>query len=99
MTQEPVALSKKMAQGYVIPIGPVNLVFAVTDGGMVGCGAFDVMVLDKFNLAAARVRSATGSSVSTLADLLAGIVREANAGAEKLGIKVGMTGKDALERM
>ena len=31
MVQEKVKLNKKQADGYVIAIGPVNLVFVVTD--------------------------------------------------------------------
>jgi uncharacterized protein YunC (DUF1805 family) len=41
-----VQLSKKRADGFVIPLGPANLVAIKTDIGMVGCGAFDVAALD-----------------------------------------------------
>jgi uncharacterized protein YunC (DUF1805 family) len=90
-------LTKKQADGYVIALGPVNLVSVVTDVGMVGCGAFDVAALNNFGYPAARVRPAQGSSISTIEDLLQGIVKEANPSAEKLGLKVGQTGREALE--
>ena len=99
MLHKKVPLTNKQAEGYVIPLGPVNLVNVVTDVGMVGCGAFDVAALDKFNYPAARVKSAKGGSITTLDDLLAGIVKEANAVASKLGVKVGMSGREALEKM
>jgi len=99
MNIEKVQLSNKTAEGYVIPLKDVNLVFAKTAVGMVGCGAFDVMALDKFGYPAVRVRPATGTSIRTIDDLLNGLVREANAAANKCGVKEGMTGKEALELM
>jgi uncharacterized protein YunC (DUF1805 family) len=90
-------LTRKQADGYVIALGPVNLVSVVTDVGMVGCGAFDVAALNNFGYPAARIRPAQGSSISTIEDLLQGIVKEANPAAEKLGLKVGQTGREALE--
>ena len=35
-------LTRKQADGYVISLGPINLVNAVKDTGMIGCGAYDV---------------------------------------------------------
>jgi uncharacterized protein YunC (DUF1805 family) len=99
MLQQKVKLSQKQAEGYVIPIGAINLVFAVTDKGMVGCGAFDVAALNNFNYPAARVKSQSGKPVATIEDLLEGTVKEANAGAARLGISIGMSGRDALERL
>jgi len=46
MIHAKVKLSKKEADGYIIPLGKLNLVNAVTDVGMVGCGAFDVAALN-----------------------------------------------------
>ena len=97
MDHETVELAGKQAHGYVIPLGPVNLVLVVTDKGMVGCGAFDVMALSSFGYPAARVRPSKGSSISSIEDLLNGIVKEANPAAEKLGVKIGMSGREALD--
>jgi uncharacterized protein YunC (DUF1805 family) len=69
----------------------------VTDVGMVGCGAFDVMALNSFDYPAARVRPACSSSISTIDELLDGIIKEVNPAAEKLGVKIGQTGREALE--
>ncbi|MFB3764891.1 MAG: YunC family protein [Methanotrichaceae archaeon] len=90
-------LKRKQADGYVIPLGPVNLVNVVTDVGMVGCGAFDVIALNNFGYPAAKVRPSQGSSIATIDDLLDGIVKEVNPAAEKLGLKVGITGREALD--
>jgi len=99
LQHEPVMLSHKEAAGFVIPMGPFNLVMVATDRGMVGCGAFDVAALDKFAYPAARVKSASGGAVATVEDVLRGIVKDANEEALKLGIAAGMTGREALERM
>lgn len=97
MEQFKVPLKNSVGNGFVIPIGPVNLVGVVAARGLVGCGAIDVAALEKFGYAAARVRPSSGSSISTLADLLAGVVKDANGEAEGLGVRVGMTGKEALD--
>jgi len=97
MNHAKVKLARKEADGYIIPLGAVNLVNVVTDVGMVGCGAFDVAALNNFGYPAAKVRPAKGSSIATIEDLLVGIIKEVNPAAEKLGLKVGLTGREALE--
>jgi uncharacterized protein YunC (DUF1805 family) len=92
-----VRLSRKRADGFVIPLGPANLVAVKTDVGMVGCGAFDVAALDSFSYPAAKVRPALGPSIADTNDILAGIVKEANRSAMGRGIRTGMTGREALE--
>ncbi len=97
MIHTKVKLSKKEADGYVVPLGKVNLVNVVTDVGMVGCGAFDVAALNNFGYPAAKVRPSQGNTIATIEDLLHGIVKEVNPVAEKLGLKVGISGREALE--
>jgi uncharacterized protein YunC (DUF1805 family) len=97
MNHTKVKLARKEADGYIIPLGAVNLVNVVTDVGMVGCGAFDIAALNNFGYPAAKVRPSQGSSIATIEDLLKGIVKEVNPAAEKLGLKVGLTGREALE--
>jgi uncharacterized protein YunC (DUF1805 family) len=97
MIQEKVPYKDGEAEGYVIPLGPANLVVVVAKRGMVGCGAFDVEALEKFGYPAARVKPTRDSSIATLEDLLLGEIKDANAAAAKLGVKVGMSGKEALD--
>lgn len=97
MKQSEVRLSRKVAHGFVIPLGPANLVAIKTDVGLVGCGAFDVAALDSFSYPAAKVRPAIGPSIVTTDDILTGIVKEANRAAVSRGIINGMTGREALE--
>jgi uncharacterized protein YunC (DUF1805 family) len=96
MIHKKVKLTKKQADGYVIPLGKVNLVNVATDVGMVGCGAFDVAALNNFGYPAAKVKPSRGSSVATIDDLLDGIIKETNEAAAELGIKIGMSGREAL---
>jgi uncharacterized protein YunC (DUF1805 family) len=94
-----IQLTNKQADGYVIPLGKVNIVCVITDIGMVGCGAFDVMALDSFSYPAVRVKSSDGNPIATIDDLQRGIVKEVNTAAAKLGIKIGMTGREALDML
>ena len=57
MEQHKVRLTKKEADGFVIPLGPANLVAIKTDIGMVGCRAFDIAALDSFSYPAAKVQA------------------------------------------
>ena len=97
MELEKVQLTRKVAEGFVIPLGPANLVAVKTDVGMVGCGAFDVAALDSFSYPAAKVRPSLGPSIVDVNDILKGIVKEANRSAMGRGIRTGMTGMQALE--
>lgn len=92
-----VRLSRKKAEGFVIPLGPANLVAIKTDVGLVGCGAIDVAALDSFSYPAAKVRPSIGPSIANTDDILRGIIKEANRSAVSHGIRVGMTGREALE--
>lgn len=97
--QTEIVLKNGTAQGYVVELGAVNLVFAVARHGTLACGAIDVAVLDKFNYAAARVRREDGRPVATLDDLLGAVIREANESAVARGVSAGMGGREALERL
>lgn len=99
MLEELIQLKNSEAAGYVVPLGPVNLVWGVARRGMVGCGAFDVRALEKFGYPAARVRPVGSPSIATLEDLLSGEISETNSGAAAMGIQVGMSGKEALDRL
>jgi uncharacterized protein YunC (DUF1805 family) len=99
MVNEKVQLTSKKADGYVIPLGAINLVMVITNVGMVGCGAFDVDALDGFDYPAARVKSTTGGGIASIDDLLGGEVKDANRAAKALGVQVGMSGREALDRM
>jgi uncharacterized protein YunC (DUF1805 family) len=97
MISQKIALSNRSADGYVIPVGSVHLVFVKTEIGMIGCGAFDVAALERFLVPAAKMKPVSGPSITTIGELLSAQVKEVNAPAAERGIRVGMSGKEALE--
>ncbi|WP_319377838.1 YunC family protein [uncultured Methanocorpusculum sp.] len=78
-------------EGFCLPVPPSNLIFITAPGGFLGCGFFDMRTFARLGMAAVRI-----TGVSTLEELLAGKIAELTESAETLGIKVGMTGYDAL---
>jgi uncharacterized protein YunC (DUF1805 family) len=96
---ERVELSRKTADGYIIPLGTINLVSVVTDSGIVGCGVFDVHAFNALGYPAAKVRKAGEGLIATVDDLLNGIIKEVNESARERGVHIGMSGRDALELM
>ncbi|HOW97902.1 MAG TPA: DUF1805 domain-containing protein [Kiritimatiellia bacterium] len=97
--QETISLEQGRAEGHVSPIGPVNLVWITAPNGMIGCGAFDVVGLERFRYAAARMKGAGGKVIASIEDLLEGEVREANAFAREKGIEAGLSGRAALAKL
>jgi uncharacterized protein YunC (DUF1805 family) len=96
---ERIRLANRDPYGYVIPVGPIRLVAAVTDTGMIGCRAFDIAALQNFGIPAAIIRGNEGVPIGTVEDLLNGAVAEANPEAVRRRIEVGMTGREALDRI
>lgn len=92
-----IILDGKEITGYIIPIGDVNLVFARTMRGLVGCGAIDVIALEKFKIPAAKVRPTAGDSIKNIDDLLSGVVTIANTFARDAGVLQKMSGEQALK--
>lgn len=96
---EQATVDGRSVEVVVLPIGPVKLVYARTEQGILACGAIDPSALEKFGLAVARMRPTTGGSIGSLDDLLAGEVREANALALARGIQPGQSGRVALAKL
>lgn len=99
ITNEVRLIEGRKVQVVVAPIGSVSLVYARTDKGLLTCGAIDPIALNKFGLAAARVKPGASPSIASFDDLLGGTVREANEVAKALGIGEGMKGADALAKL
>ena len=86
-------LNGVLFEGFSLPVPPSNLIFITVAGGFIGCGFFDMHTFDKLRIPAVRI-----TGVSTLEELLAGKISLATVAAEKLGIRIEMTGSDALLR-
>ena len=97
MIHQKIQLKTKKADGYVIPLGALNLVCIITDTGMVGCGAFDIAALDKYGYPCARIKSTSGIPITTIEDLLSNTVVDINDAAARSGITAGLSGREALD--
>lgn len=67
--------------------------------GVVGCGLFDVPVADEFGMAVAIVKGTPQHPLFEPEDILAGRIVSASRAAAKLGVTVGMTGLEAVEKL
>lgn len=67
--------------------------------GVVGCGLFDVPVADEFGMAVAIVKGTPQHPLFEPEDILSGRIVSASRAAAKLGVTVGMTGLEAVEKL
>ena len=78
-------------EGFCLPLPPSKLIFIKTKSGFIGCGFFDMTTFEKLGIPAVKI-----TGVSTLEELLAGKIMYMTESAEKIGIRIGMTGYDVL---
>jgi uncharacterized protein YunC (DUF1805 family) len=69
----------------------------LTAAGMVGCGIYDVKIAGEFGQAVAIARGTPQKPLVEPEDLFEAKIVEMSAPAEKLGIRPGMTGREAVE--
>ncbi|MBN1493045.1 MAG: DUF1805 domain-containing protein [Candidatus Omnitrophica bacterium] len=96
MESKKVKLSNGMAMAYSVPCGPFNIIFATTGKGMVACGAFDVIALEKFNFPAVKLKKDGG--IKTINGLLEAEASIVNKQALGYGVTAGMNGRAVLEK-
>lgn len=89
----------KPATGVSVVWDDGQFVFIVAPKGLVACGAIDVEVLDKFNFAVTVSEGTVEQPLITPDDLLKANVMKLTKKAEELGIKIGMSGKEALDKL
>lgn len=70
-----------------------------TDHGVVGCGIFDTKIAGVFSMAFAIARGTPQHPLVEPEDLLEARIVEVSVPAEKLGVIVGMTGREAVEKL
>jgi uncharacterized protein YunC (DUF1805 family) len=71
----------------------------MTEAGLVGCGIYDVKTAAEFGQAVAIARGTPQNPLIQPEDLLDARIVEATPQARDLGIQIGMTGREAVERM
>jgi len=94
----PVKLEGGLAIGTMVELPKTRVLSISTEKGYVMCGILDVALLDRLH-PERKIIAAKIIGVKEIEDLLHAKVVEATQEAKKLGIKEGMTGKEALERM
>lgn len=104
-SQLPVATQKEMTfeHGSAIGLGTRweggQYCAILTRKGLVGCGIYDIRIAGEFGQAVAICRGTPACPLVEPEDLLIAIVREMTAQAEALGVRIGMTGREAVETM
>lgn len=68
-----------------------------TERGVVGCGIFDTKIASTFSMAFAIARGTPQHPLAEPEDLLDARIVEASDKALEYGVKVGMTGREAIE--
>jgi uncharacterized protein YunC (DUF1805 family) len=69
----------------------------LTEAGLVGCGIYDVKTAAEFSQAVAIARGTPQKPLVDPEDLFDAKIVDATPKAKELGIKVGMTGREAVE--
>jgi uncharacterized protein YunC (DUF1805 family) len=69
----------------------------LTRAGLVGCGIYDLPTAAEFGQAVAICRGTPASPLVEPEDLLTARIVDATPQAKALGVRVGMTGKEAVE--
>ena len=70
-----------------------------TPVGVVGCGIFDLAIADKFGMAFAIARGTPELPLRQPEDLLGAKIVGVSQAAAEMGIAVGMSGRESLDRM
>jgi uncharacterized protein YunC (DUF1805 family) len=71
----------------------------LTEAGLVGCGIYDVKTAGEFGQAVAIARGTPQKPLVEPEDLFEAKIVEASLPARELGIEIGMTGREAVERL
>jgi uncharacterized protein YunC (DUF1805 family) len=91
----PLEVEGRGAVGITVDLPGTRLVIAATDSGYLMCGALDVALLDA-RLAERRVVAGRALGVRSLEELLAAPLESVTAEARRLGLREGMSGREAL---
>lgn len=95
----PVKDGTSFAQGIEASWESGQWVAIICNKGMVGCGAFDAKLMEEHEQVIATAHGSLEKHLITCEDLLDTKVQEVTKLAKELGVKEGMTGKEAIERL
>ncbi|MFH1540913.1 MAG: DUF1805 domain-containing protein [Elusimicrobiota bacterium] len=89
-----IKIGDETATGVEIPLNNAVLVMAVGKKGFIMCGYLNIDAAEKMGDCACVVKG-----VKNIDELLVGKIITITSGAEKIGIKLGITGKEALAKL
>ena len=98
ITMVPVELEGGTGIGTIVELPKTRVISIATPKGYVMCGVLNVPLLDQMH-PERRAIAATVLGVRTIEDLLLGEIVETTKEAKRIGVKKGMKGKEALEKM
>ena len=94
----PVQIDHQTFLGVSVALPKTNLLAITNNVGYIMCGALDVALLNK-KLKGRKIIAGRAVGVKTIEELLAAPLESVTVEAEKLGIKAGMIGREALLKM
>lgn len=105
MTTQPQSTVRTMQFGKGVALGSSQrweggqFCSILTGRGLVGCGIYDVKTAERFGQAVAIARGTPQKPLAEPEDLLEARIVELTPQAAAMGVAVGMTGREAVERM
>ena len=99
ITVTPVTTTESAAQGLAVAWEGCQFVMIVAARGLVSCGVIDCPVMQRFGAAVAVARGTPERPLKSPEDLLEAKIQEVTEPAAALGVTVGMTGREALEKL
>jgi len=70
-----------------------------TDRGIIGCGLYDISIATRFGMAIAIARGTPEHPLFEPEDLLSAQIVDVSKSAEQMGIRIGMSGDEALQHL
>ena len=95
----PIATSRGIAEGIVLKWESFSLLLIGAPKGFLGCCIFDLDITQGFKMPCALVESAPGNPIGTLDRMLQRKIMSVNEEGKNLGIEVGMSVPEALEKL
>lgn len=96
ISMEPIFLHDKWYTTIVVELPETSLLIVTGKKGYIMCGALDIDVLDK-KWPDRKMPAARALGVRTIDELLEAPLESVSKAGEQLGVKQGMTGKEALQ--
>lgn len=95
----PVNTQGTAALGLEVTYEGGEFVMVVARKGLVSCGIVDRAVMDQFGEAVAIAKGTPEKHLITVRDLLSARIVDATEKAKEFGVRLGMTGNEALEKL